>query len=80
MIVKLTFSKDVEEDVKKFCKKHKVKLKVFDCTSGKLFEGYLKIVKKPCYGRGTAMNPCIDCRLFGLKQAKKFADEKKIKF
>ncbi|MFH1671375.1 MAG: tRNA 4-thiouridine(8) synthase ThiI [Candidatus Portnoybacteria bacterium] len=30
---------------------------------------HLEIVKKPCYGHGKAMNPCIDCHLLMLKQA-----------
>lgn len=76
---KLPFSKNVGKDVKKFCKKEKVKLKIFDCTKGKLFHEYLKIIRKPKYKRGTCMNPCIDCKIFMFKRAKKFADAKKIK-
>lgn len=56
-----------------------VKLKIFDCTKGKLLREYLDVVRKPKHGRGTCMNPCIDCRIFMLKKAKKFADENKIK-
>jgi tRNA-specific 2-thiouridylase len=36
---------------------------------------YLKILRKPKYGYGRNMNPCIDCRIFMLKQAKKYAKE-----
>ena len=38
-------------------------------------EEYLKIVRKPRFGYGKNMNPCIDCRIFMLKKAKKYADE-----
>ncbi len=56
-----------------------VELKIFDCTKGKLFQEYLKIVRNPKYGRGAGMNPCIDCRIFMLKKAKRFADKEGIK-
>jgi tRNA-specific 2-thiouridylase len=36
---------------------------------------YLKMVRKPKYGYGKNMNPCIDCRIFILKKAKKYAKE-----
>ena len=77
---KYPFSKNVEKEVKEFCKEQKVKLKIFDFTKDKLLQDYLKIIKKPIYGRGNALNPCIDCRILGLQVAKKFADKNKIKF
>jgi tRNA-specific 2-thiouridylase len=36
---------------------------------------YLRIVRKPKHGYGKNMNPCIDCRIFMLKKAKKHARE-----
>jgi tRNA-specific 2-thiouridylase len=36
---------------------------------------YLKIIRNPPHGYGRNMNPCIDCRIFMLKQAKKYAKE-----
>jgi tRNA-specific 2-thiouridylase len=36
---------------------------------------YLKIVRKPMHGYGKNMNPCIDCRIFLLRKAKKIAKE-----
>jgi len=36
---------------------------------------YLKIVRNPKYGYGRNMNPCIDCRIFMFKKAKRFAKE-----
>lgn len=38
-------------------------------------EEYMEIVKNPKYGRGSNMNPCIDCRIFGFKKAKIFMEE-----
>lgn len=34
---------------------------------------YLRIVRNPVHGYGKHMNPCIDCRIFMLKKAKKYA-------
>jgi tRNA U34 2-thiouridine synthase MnmA/TrmU len=38
-------------------------------------EDYLRIVRRPRYGYGKNMNPCVDCRIFMLKKAKKYAEE-----
>jgi tRNA U34 2-thiouridine synthase MnmA/TrmU len=38
-------------------------------------EEYLRIVRKPRFGYGKNLNPCIDCRIFMLKKAKKYAHE-----
>jgi len=58
--------------VKKIAKKLMVKLHIEKPTNA-----YLKIIKKPKYGYGKNLNPCIDCRIFILKKAKVYA--KKIK-
>lgn len=34
---------------------------------------HLEIVKNPLFGRGAGMNPCIDCHLLMLQEAKKMA-------
>jgi tRNA U34 2-thiouridine synthase MnmA/TrmU len=34
---------------------------------------YLRVIRKPRYGYGKNMNPCVDCRIFMLKKAKKYA-------
>ncbi|MFH0869279.1 MAG: tRNA 4-thiouridine(8) synthase ThiI [archaeon] len=62
------------DDVVRFCRKEKVKLNIIDCTTGKLLDEYLNIVRKPKHGRGTELNPCIDCKIFILRKAKEFAD------
>lgn len=55
-----------------------VKLEVFDCTKGKLLKEYLEVIKNGKNGRGSGINPCIDCRIFMLKKVREFADKKKI--
>jgi tRNA-specific 2-thiouridylase len=47
-----------------------VPLKVVDVG-----DEYLKMVRKPQHGYGKNINPCIDCRIFLLKKAKKYAKE-----
>ena len=47
-----------------------IPLKVVD-----LGDKYLKMVRKPKHGYGKNMNPCIDCRIYILKKAKKYAEE-----
>ena len=36
---------------------------------------YLRIIRKPKYGYGRHMNPCIDCRIYMLRKAKRYARE-----
>ena len=36
---------------------------------------YLEIVRSPRHGHGRGMNPCIDCRIFMLKEARKLMDD-----
>ena len=61
-----------------FCQKEGIKLHIVDVTKGKLFKEYLKIIKKPKFLRGTALNPCIDCHIFMLKKAKDLAEKNNI--
>ncbi len=61
-----------------FSQKNLLKLQYIDCTKGKLLQEYLNLIKKPKYGHGSGLNPCIDCRIFMLKKAKKYADKNKI--
>ncbi|OGI27111.1 MAG: hypothetical protein A2359_02515 [Candidatus Moranbacteria bacterium RIFOXYB1_FULL_43_19] len=41
---------------------------------------HLEIVKNPCYGRGVGMNPCVDCHLLMIGEAKKIAAREKYNF
>ena len=77
---KLPFGCSCFSDVEKFLKQNKVKLKLFDCTKGKLLQEYLQVVKKAKHGTGAGVNPCIDCKIFMLKKSKEFADKEKISF
>lgn len=36
---------------------------------------YLAVVRHPRHGRGSAMNPCIDCRIFMLRTARTYMEE-----
>ncbi len=36
---------------------------------------YVAIVRNPRHGRGSGMNPCIDCRIFTLRKAKESMEE-----
>ena len=38
-------------------------------------EEYLDLVRNPKYGYGSGMNPCIDCRIYMLREAKRIAKE-----
>jgi tRNA U34 2-thiouridine synthase MnmA/TrmU len=38
-------------------------------------EGYFDVVKNPKYGRGSNLNPCIDCRIFMFRRAKQYMQE-----
>jgi tRNA U34 2-thiouridine synthase MnmA/TrmU len=49
-------------------KKFNIPLKII-----KKDENYLKIIRNPKHGYGKNMNPCIDCRIYTLKRAKKYA-------
>lgn len=77
---KIPFSSDKNtfQSAVEFCKEQKIKLTVFDLTSGDLFKEYLGIIRKPKHQRGTALNPCIDCHIFMLKKAKEYADKNNI--
>ena len=39
-----------------------------------LSDKFIEIVKNPAHGHGRNMNPCIDCRILMLKEAKKLMD------
>ncbi len=49
------------------------KLNNIDLISIDITKDYLKMLKKPKHGYGKNLNPCIDCKIFMLKQAKKYA-------
>ena len=73
MIVKTTFN-NINEKVLNEVKKE---AKVIVYEAG---EDYLQIVKNPRFGYGKQMNPCIDCKIYMYKIAKKFLEEEKADF
>ncbi len=38
-------------------------------------DAYLDVIRAPKYGYGTAMNPCIDCRIYMFRIAKRYMEE-----
>ncbi|NYZ79178.1 hypothetical protein H0N99_03440 [Candidatus Micrarchaeota archaeon] len=56
-------------------KKFKIPLKVM--AKG---EEYLLLLRKPKFGYGSGMNPCIDCRIYTLKKAKAYSKKLGAKF
>jgi tRNA U34 2-thiouridine synthase MnmA/TrmU len=52
-----------------------LKLKVFDFS-----KEHLKVVKKPKFGWGSSMNPCLDCHILMLKKAKEIMKKEKFDF
>jgi tRNA U34 2-thiouridine synthase MnmA/TrmU len=54
----------------KVAKKFKVPIKFMERG-----EDFLDLVKDPKHGYGSAVNPCIDCRIYMLKKARKFMEE-----
>jgi len=57
-------------DLMKFADDEKIKLRVV--MSG---PDYLEMIRKPKHGYGSAMNPCIDCRIYMFRIAKKLMEE-----
>jgi tRNA-uridine 2-sulfurtransferase len=58
---------------KKSAKENNIKLMISDISVP-----HLKIVKNPRHGRGSGMNPCIDCHLLMLKEAGKISNVAKL--
>lgn len=54
----------------RFAKRFGVKLTILNIE-----EDFIDILKNPRYGYGSNINPCIDCRIYTLKKAKKYMDE-----
>jgi len=52
-----------------------VQLKLIDKV-----DEYIDIVREPKHGHGKNVNPCIDCKIFILREAKKFAEQIEAKF
>ncbi len=58
------------KQAEKAAKELRIPLKVVDFS-----KEHLRVVKKPKYGYGKAMNPCIDCHVLMLKKAKEVMEK-----
>lgn len=58
-----------------FSERFKIKINIIDIK-----EEFLSILENPIYGYGSAINPCIDCRILMLKKAKEIMEEEKFDF
>ena len=38
-------------------------------------DAYLDVIRKPKYGYGSGMNPCVDCRIYMFRIAKRYMEE-----
>ena len=36
---------------------------------------YIELVRRPKHGRGSAMNPCVDCRIFTLRKSREYMEQ-----
>ena len=45
-----------------------------------LSKDHIEVIKHPAHGYGTAVNPCIDCRILMLKAALRVMEEEKARF
>ncbi len=54
--------------IKKISRRFKIPVKFVDVGND-----YIKLIKKPKYGYGKNLNPCIDCKIYMLKKARAYA-------
>ncbi len=66
--------------VTRFAQSQGFKLHIVDCTRGRMFRKYMGIIRNPKFQRGAGMNPCIDCHIFMLKEAKRLAKKRGLDF
>lgn len=58
------------DDAKRLADQVGIPLKIFQMS-----EDFLKVIRSPRHGYGSAINPCIDCKIFQLRHAKKYMAE-----
>jgi tRNA U34 2-thiouridine synthase MnmA/TrmU len=63
------------EIAQKSAKENGLNLRIEDIS-----KEHLEIVKKPKFGWGTSMNPCLDCHILMLKKAKEIMEKEKFDF
>lgn len=52
----------------------------FEVKMSHLADKFISIVKNPKFGHGKNMNPCVDCRILMLKEAKEFMEMTRAEF
>ena len=62
--------KKEENLIKKISKENNFKLLIVPVE-----DDYIEMIKKPKYGWGKGLNPCIDCKIYMLKKAKNIMEE-----
>lgn len=62
--------KDDPSEAEQAANQLKVPLKILQAEAD-----YLQMLRKPKHGYGRNLNPCVDCKIFILKKAKKYAKE-----
>jgi len=75
LFVKTPFYNKNEKDLEKQLSPLGLELFTVEDTNG-----YLDILKNPRFGYGKNLNPCIDCKIFFLKKAKEFMEERGASF
>jgi len=60
------------KQAEKSARENKIKLKIVDFS-----DAHFEMIKKPKYGRGAGMNPCVDCHLLMFIQAKIIAQKER---
>ncbi len=68
---KKKITKSLREEISQVEAQTGVSIKIIDISQ----EFLQKVLLKPKYGYGSAMNPCIDCRIFMLKKAKSYMEQ-----
>jgi len=69
-----------EEFQKSLSQLEKIKFIDIDCTKGKYFKKFINMIRKPRHGYGANINPCVDCKIFMLKIARKMMRKLKADF
>ncbi len=67
--------KKIKNPIEDFSSNYNIPIKFEDIR-----DDFLEILKKPKYGFGSSMNPCIDCRILMFKKAKEIMDREKFDF
>lgn len=62
-------------EARKAAEEYGLPLKVFF-----VFDDFIEIIKKPKYGHGSGINPCLDCRILMFKKAKQIMEDEGASF